>query len=425
MSERQNSESLLAGYSVLDLTDDKGLLCGAVLGDLGTDVVKIEPPGGDPARNIGPFYKDIPHPEKSLFWFYTNLNKRGITLNLEVGEGREIFKELVAKADAVIESFEPGYLDSLGLGYSELEKVNPGIVMTSITPFGQKGPYAHFKATDLVGLSLGGMVRIFGEPNEPPCRISLPQFYYLGSLHAAAGTMMALYHRDLTGEGQWVDVACRDAVVKSLMIVSSFWELNRVNAKGIGGWIITPRPKPLGDLLTRRIWECKDGHVVLMLAGGAQPGMVASSRALAELANENGMAVELTDYDWRTWNAATMTQEEADRIFKPLADFLKTKSKAELFDEAVKRSILLAPVQHIGELIASPQLKERGFWVEVDHPELGGTITYPGFPMKISGLSYRPQRRAPLIGEHNEEIYMGELGRSKSELVLLKAQRVI
>jgi benzylsuccinate CoA-transferase BbsE subunit len=237
--------------------------------------------------------------------------------------------------------------------------------------------------------------------------------------------MMALYHAELTGEGQWVDVACRDAIVKSLQNTISVWELSGANQKGIGYGIVTPRPKPLGDLFTRRIWECKDGHVVIMLGGGAQQGMVASSRALIDLANESGMALEIKDYDWRTWNASTITQEAADRIFQPIADFLKTKTKAELFNEAFKRSMLLAPVNNISEVVESPQLKERGFWVEVEHPELGTTLTYPGFPMKVSGLSYRPQRRAPLIGEHNEEVYMGELGLSKSALVLLKAQGII
>jgi len=416
---------MLSSYQVLDLTDEKGFLCGKTLADLGTDVIKVEKPGGDTGRNIGPFYKDIPHPEKSLFWFYTNLNKRGITLNLEAKEGREILKKLLTKADIVIESFEPGYMDSLGLGYSELERINPGIIMTSITPFGQEGPYSHFKATDIVGVSMGGMVRIYGECGESPCRISLPQFYFLGSLHAAAGTMMALYYRELTGEGQWVDVSCQEAVAQSLMDVSSWWDLNKVNIKGTGAWVVSPRPKPLGDLHVRRVWECKDGYVVFVFAGGAAPGMVASSKALVELANENGMALEIKDYDWSQWDATSVTQEEADRLMKPIADFLKMRTKAELFGEALKRSILLAPIQHVGELVPSPQLKHRGFWVDVCHPELEDTITYPGYPIKVSSFTYHPQRRAPLIGEHNEEIYIGELGLSKEDLTLPRAQGVI
>ena len=138
MAEKQ--ETMLSPYRVLDLTDEKGLLCGKILGDLGADVIKIERPGGDPARNIGPFYHDEPDPEKSLFWFALNTSKRGITLDIEKADGKEIFKKLVKSADFVIESFAPGYLDKLGLGYSELERLNPGIIMVSITPFGQTGP---------------------------------------------------------------------------------------------------------------------------------------------------------------------------------------------------------------------------------------------------------------------------------------------
>ena len=175
MSDEQ--ASLLDGYRVLDLTDEKGHLCGKILGDLGADVIKIEPPGGDPARSNGPFYHDIPESNKSLYWFFTNLNKRGITLNLNRRDGRELFIRLVSTADFVIESYEPGYMKGLGLGYQELEKINPGIIMTSITSFGQTGPYAHYKTTDLVGVSMGGMSRVYGYFDSPPMRFLAPQFW--------------------------------------------------------------------------------------------------------------------------------------------------------------------------------------------------------------------------------------------------------
>ena len=161
-------ESLLGGYRVLDLTDEKGHLCGKVLGDFGADVIKIERPGGDRARNRGPFYQNIADPEKSLSWFSFNTSKRGITLDIESLDGREIFKQLVRTADIVIESFEPGYLDGLGLGYADMEKIKPDIILTSITPFGQTGPHAHYKVTDLVGVAMGGIVRILGDLHGVP-----------------------------------------------------------------------------------------------------------------------------------------------------------------------------------------------------------------------------------------------------------------
>ena len=410
----------------MDLADEKGLLCGKILGDLGADVIKIEPPEGDPARDIGPFYKDIPHPEKSLFWFFTNLNKRGITLDIETADGKEIFGRLVKSADFVVESFKPGYMESLGLGYSELEKLNPQIIMTSITPFGQTGPYAHYKATDLVGVSMGGMVRLYGESDRPPNRISAPQFYFLGGLQGALGSMVAHYHRELTGEGQHVDVSCQQAVVLTLMNAAETWDIYGVNYRPTGSKAFYARANPPGPLLVRYIWPCKDGYVFTLLGGGAQAGVITSSKALVEMANREGMMLELKDYDWASMDRMTCTQEEEDRHEELLGEFLLTKTKGELFDEALKKSILLIPVNTSKEVVESPQLAFREFWVEVEHHELGDTITYPGWPIKASGLPrYKPQRRAPLIGEHNHEVYVGEMGMSKDQLTLLKTHGVI
>ncbi|MFA4837199.1 MAG: CoA transferase, partial [Dehalococcoidia bacterium] len=156
-------EQALSSYRVLDLTDEKGYLCGRILGDLGADVIKIEPPQGDPGRNIGPFYKDMSDPEKSLLWFSYNYNKRGITLDLTKGAGKEILKKLVKNADFLIESFPPGYLDGLGLGYEDLCEINERLVFTSITPFGQSGPYRDYKGPDLIGMALGGYLYLTGD----------------------------------------------------------------------------------------------------------------------------------------------------------------------------------------------------------------------------------------------------------------------
>jgi len=422
LAERQNS--FLGGYRVLDLTDEKGHLCGKLLGDLGADVIKIESSHGDAARNNGPFYHDIPEPEKSLYWCFSNLNKRGITLNLETSDGRELFKRLLKTADFVIESFEPGYMASLGLGYEEIEKIKPDIIMTSISPFGQSGPYAHYKTTDLVGVSMGGMVRLYGEHDLQPNRISAPQFYFLGSIHGAVGSMVAHYHRELTGEGQYVDVSCQQAVVLALMIAAEIWDLLKVNYRGMGPGGFVPRPTPPGPLFTRLIYPCKDGHVLCMLAGGAQAGMVKSMRALVAMANRDGMALELKDFEWEKLDASMVPQEEVDSRQKLIGDFLLTKTKAELLDEAVREEILLIPICTAKDVAECPQLAFREFWHKLEHPELGDTITYPGWPVKWTELPpYKPQRRAPLIGEHNQEIYAKELGLSPEQLVPLKTQK--
>ena len=424
MAEQQ--DSLLGGYRVLDLADEKGILCGKILGDLGADVIKVERPGGDVARIKGPFYKDIPDPEKSLFWFFTNTSKRSMTLDIETADGKEIFNRLVKGADFVVESFEPGYMESLGLGYSELEKLNPRIIMTSITPFGQTGPYAHYEATDIVGMAMGGMMRILGDADRPPVRISCdPQSYFLGSLHGALGSMVAHYHRELTGEGQHVDVSCQQAVVLALMIAAEVWDILKFNYRGMGPVIISVRPTPPGPLFMRFIYPCKDGHVLVWFGGGAQAGIVASTRALVEWANTEGMCLELKDYDWPGLDAQTVPQEEADRLVSIITEFLKTKTKAELLEEALKKSMLIAPASTMKDVTESPQLAVREFWEKVEHPELGEVITYPGAPVKMAETPWRIQRRAPLTGEHNDEIYQKELGFSREQLALLKARGVI
>jgi crotonobetainyl-CoA:carnitine CoA-transferase CaiB-like acyl-CoA transferase len=421
----EQKESLLGGYRVLDLADEKGILCGKLLGDLGADVIKIERPGGDEARNIGPFYKDIPDPEKSLYWFFTNTSKLGITLDIETPDGKEIFKRLVQTADFVVESFEPGYMGSLGLGYEELEEINPGIIMTSITPFGQSGPYAHYKTSDIVCSAMGGLMQIFGDPDRPPVRVSCdPQSYFLGSLHGALGSMVAHYHRELTGEGQHVDVSIQQAVVLSLMLAVELWDIYRFNYRGTGPFVRGVRAGG-GFLSLRYIHPCKDGHVIYWPGGGAQAGIVTSTTRLVQWANEEGMCLDLKDYNWSQWDTSTMSQEEIDSQLKSIGEFFLTKTKAELLDRAVKESMLIAPVSTIKDLAENPQLAARDFWQKVEHSELGDTITYPGPPVKMAETPWRIQHRAPLIGEHNEDIYERELGFSKEELVLLKTRGVI
>jgi benzylsuccinate CoA-transferase BbsE subunit len=418
--------ALLEGLRVLDLTDEKGLFCGKVLGDFGADVIKIEKPGGDPARNIGPFYKDIPDPEKSLFWFATNTSKRGITLNIESPDGQALFKRLVEKADIVVESFQPGYMDCIELGYADLKVIKSDIIYTSITAFGQTGPYAHYQATDLVGASMGGMARILGDLGRPPVRMGAdPQSYFHAGLQGALGSMMAFYHREMTGVGQHVDVSMQDAVELTLMNAVEIFDILKANLVGLGQFFVSVRPQA-GMLFTRTVVPCKDGYVTLMFGGGAFAGSSQSSKALVEWANTEGYALEMKDFDFPTmWDGSTITQEESDTRNSYVARFLMTKTKAELYEEATKRGILMAPCATFEDVLQNVQLEARGFWEMVEHPELGETIRYPGAPLKVKEMPWRIQRRAPLIGEHNEEVYEKELGLGKEELAVLKANGVI
>ncbi len=421
-----DSETILGSSRVLDLTESGRMLCGKLLGDLGADVIKIEPPGGSASRNQPPFYHDIAGLGRSLEWLYLGVNKRGITLSLESDAGRDLFRRLVASAGFVIESFEPGYMEDLGLSYEELEKINPGVVVCSITPFGQTGPYASYKTPDLVGVSLGGMVRLFGDLGGPPTRISVPVFEYLGAIHAALGCMMAHYHRELHGEGQYVDVSCQQAVVLTLRIAAETWEMVGVNSKGSGSHRVTPRPEHGDVIKIPLVYQCKDGHVVAMIHGGQQIGAVKSARALVAIANRDGMALELEDYAWEKMDIATISSEELNGVYEILSRFILTKTKAELLEAAVADEILMIPVNTVEDVAASPQLAFREYWQRIEHPELTDTLIYPGWPVRWTEMAaHQSQRRAPLVGEHNAEVYQGELELSAADMASLKASGVL
>lgn len=406
-------------YRVLDLCDGKGIFCGKILGDLGCDVIKVEKPGGGPSLDLGPFDHESPDPPKSLFWLAYNTNKRSVTLNIENTDGKEIFKRLVQKADVVLESFPPGYMAGLGLGYEELSKVNPSLVMTSITPFGQSGPYRDFKASDLTLWCLGGMAYVSGDPDRAPVRVSSPQSYLHGAAAAAAATLIALYHRELTGETQWIDVSIQEAVVHTLMNVVQFWDVCGIVLKRSGAF----RTGLSTAANQRLIWRCRDGYVnfpIYATAGGAQ-----SNAKLVRWMESEGIRDEyLSSIRWEEFDLSTASQEQFDRVEGSIGRFFKSHTMDELYQGAIERGIMLYPVYGAKEIREDPQLMARGFWSNVDQPELGEVSFFPGSPFVFSG-ERQSIDRAPRIGEHNEEIYCAELGISEKELVTLKEAGVI
>jgi benzylsuccinate CoA-transferase BbsE subunit len=411
---------LLSPYRVLDLCDEKGLFCGKLLSDFGASVIKIERPGGDSARTVGPFYDDVPDPEKSLFWWAFNINKKGITLNIETADGKEIFKRLVRTADIVTQSFAPGYLDDLGLGYSQLREINPSLIMVAITPFGQTGPYRSFKASDLTCMAMGGIMFLTGSPDRPPVRISCPQSYLQAGAEAATGAVSALYYRYNTGQGQFVDVSIQASLVTLLLQARITWEIEKKIYRRTGQ--IRGGFKAAKGV--RQVWPCKDGHVCFNLSLG--PAGVISNKALVELMNSKGMAPPLlNEINWDRFNYAIATQEEIDAIEEPIGRFFREHTKEYLDGEAGRRRILLFPVATVEDIFNNPQLKARDFWVELEHPELNRTITYQRPCIQYSEGSFKLKHRAPLIGEHNEEIYSQELGFSKEKLIMLKGAGII
>ncbi|MEE9515603.1 MAG: CoA transferase [Candidatus Adiutricales bacterium] len=429
MKLQQDNQGLLDGYRVLDLTEHGCLLGGKILGDMGADVIKIEPPGGSPTRNMGPFYKDIPHREKSLFWFALNTSKRGITLDIEQADGKALFKKLVETADIVLESFPPPYMKSQSLSYAHLCRVKPDIIMTSITPFGQTGPYTNYKAADLTIWAMGGMLGLCGDNDRPPVQHSHPQSSYHGGAQGAVGAMVALYHREASGEGQHVDVSMQQAVVLTLMNAVEIGDLLKLSP---------PRPSPDGITLGQRQppheplpgrgrWKVKDGFIAWthLLAGGSQQGMVRSTTELVKWMEEDGLAGDLTGYDWSGFDTATIPTEIIEHQAELFKKFFLTKTKREILDRAASRGILLGAYRTTKDIAECPHLAVREFFTQVDHPELEDAITYPGAWAKIDQAPWRISRRAPLIGEHNRDIFGTELGISEEQLGILKEQGII
>jgi len=411
---------MLSSYRALDLTDDKGWLCGKILADLGADVIKIERPGGDPARCHGPFYHDIPYPENSLYWFAFNTNKRSVTLDIESADGKESFKRLAKTADFVIESSPPEYMNRLGLGYSTLCEINPGIIMTSITPFGQTGPYKHLKASDIVLNAMSGWMYLCGDPDHPPVRVSFPQAYLHAGAEAAVASLVALYYREQTGIGQYIDVSIQQSLIWTGFNAPAFWQLNQKILRREGPF----RTGISSDAKLRQTWPCRDGFVSFTLFGGMTGAR--TNRKLVEWMTEEGMANQfLEEIDWENWDMAKVDQQGINRIEEAISRFLRAHSVEELHEGAVERGIMLYPVSTPKEIVESRQLEARDFWVSLEHPQLGTAITYPGAFVKASEVNCKPKHRAPLIGEHNLEIYEGELGLSREELVRLKQAGVI
>lgn len=407
---------MLSPYRVLDLTDEKGLLCGKLLGDLGADVIKIEKPGGDSARNLGPFYHDEADPEKSLFWWAFNTSKRGVTLDIELADGQDIFRRLVKGADFVIESFPPGYMDKLGLGYSALEKINPGVILVSITPFGQTGPYKNYKAADIVAWAMSGEMYPWGDADRPPIRISHhSQAYLQGATEAAVGAMMALHYRGITGVGQHVDLSIQDCLVWASFQITSPWDMIKtINMRG--------GTRPGISARVKRIWTCKDGYVIWQYVGDVRK----KGRAFVRWLESEGMADDfLKGFDWDRFDLRKLTQEVVDRLEELMAKFFMVHTKAELYEGALKYNFALCPVNTAMDTMEDIQLAAREFWVEVEHPELCASITYPGAFAHATEAPPGISRRAPLIGEHNVEVYQEELGFSKEELMTLKQANVI
>ena len=412
-------ESSLYPYRVLDLTDENGLLASRILADLGADTIVIEPPCGNHARQLGPFYHNVPDPQKSLTWFALNSNKRGVTLDIRTADGRELFKKLVKTADFLFESYPPGYMKEIGLGYDVLNELNPGLVMTSITPFGQTGPWRDYKGSDLAEMSLGGLVFLSGEPGHEPLRIPVPQIFFHAGSWAAAGAMIAFTGRQSTGTGEHVDVSMLEAASWANYSATEWWSYSpKLLLKREGTW----RQQGLSRM--RLIFNCKDGYVLLFLLGGTM-ATIGEYKMVEWMEAEGKCPDWLKGFNWDELDVANVDQRFFDDLSDAIAPFLLDKTKKQLFDWAMEHELFLAPVNNTKDVLEHPQLKSRDFWVNLEHPELDDSITYPGPFVKMTETPVTIRHRAPLIGEHNIEIYHDELKIPMQDLMTMKQAGIL
>ena len=384
-------EGALSGYRALDLADEKGTFCSRLLADMGAEVIRIENPGSDSAS--------------SRFPWETNLGKLDITLNIETSPGRKIFQRLVKTADVVVESYPPGYLATLGLGYSALSELNPQLIMASITNFGQSGPYRDYKSDDIVASAMGGQMHVCGEPQMPPLKPFGNQSFYSAGLFGAIGILLALWHRHTVGRGQYIDISVEECVAATLDHV-----LTRYFYQGV----VATRQGNLYWNNAFRIFPCRDGYILLSL--------LQQYPTLVELLDAEGMAEDLTDKKWR---AREEWLKQRNHIAYVLERWTRSHTVAELVEKGQLMHFPWAEVTPISRLMDSPQLRERDFWVEVEHPESGKKYRFPGAPCKLSRSPWRVGRKVPGIGQHNRDIYHQELGFSNNEVENLVREGVI
>ncbi|MBI4296215.1 MAG: CoA transferase [Chloroflexi bacterium] len=397
-----NFPSALDGMRVLDLTEDRGLYAGRLLADLGADVIKIEKPGGSQARCIGPFKDDVPGTENSLYFANFNTNKRGITLDLERPAGKDIFKQLARRADVVIEDFAVGAMQSLGLDYPVLRELNRRLIMASVTGFGQTGPYSHYQSPDIVCFAMGGVMYTSGEADRAPVVAPCDQAFHSVSILSVFGILAALYIRMSNGEGRFIDVSAHEVAAAFAQGITRY----SVSAE-LGG-----RAGSQTGSTPSRIFPCKDGYIHLVVL---RPHHWRGFRAV--LGNPEVMMGE-------AWDDASFRARNGDLINALVLEFTMPRTKEELTELFQSKGIPCVPVNTPADFAQHPHTKDRGFLTEIEHPVIG-RHPFLGPPYRLSRTPCRINRPAPLLGQHNREVYSQELGYTDEVLARFRADEII
>jgi len=398
----------LAGLKVVELGGMVSAPYAAkLLADVGAEVIKIERPGaGDPARRRGPFPGNAPHPEKSGLYLYLNANKLGVTLDVSRPEGFELLERLASQTDVLLHNFTPPEMDRIGLGFERLSRVNPRLVMTSITPWGTTGPKRNWRAEDLTLWSASGICYVNGGgvqyPEMPPLKAFGQQSGLQGGAHGALATMGAVLGRARDGEGQHVDVSIYESLTSQMELFFEFWPYMKMVASRLG-------QRPIQPL---EVMECADGYIYVCCVEEHQ------WRNFVELMGNPEWAGEEIFSD-RLKRAANW---DALKVF--LEDWVEQQAVLDLYKKAQARRVPFAPVSTMGDLLNSEHLKHRGFFVEIAHP-VAGTYKYPGAPLKYGRTPWEIRRPAPTLGQHNDEVFGSRLGLGANRLDELHRAGVI
>jgi benzylsuccinate CoA-transferase BbsE subunit len=401
-----HSTRALEGIRVLEIANAASQYCGKMFAELGADVILIEPPGGASTRGRAPFVRGMEggdNPVRSLSFTYFNTSKRGITLDLETDAGRARFLELAAGADVVIEGEKPGYLNRIGCGFDALSAANSALVLTSITPFGQTGPYCQHEAEDLIALATGGFLYLGGYPDSPPIGAYGNQAEAGGSMFGAVATMIALTHAETSGQGEHVDVSMQECMVLAMENAVQFYDLEGVVRKRTAG---TQRFAGTG------VYACQDGHVYMMAGGiGANRFW---GRTLDWLAEEKVAGLERLQGD--EWNqVAYLQSDEAKQIFMQVfGAWAMTKTKAYLYRAGQDRHVPAAAINTVADLVENEQLQARGYFVSLDQPGWPQPVMMPGAPYQLEKTPWSLRSPAPTPGQHNDEVF-GNMARHTGE----------
>lgn len=402
--EAEKQGKALEGVKILDLTHYiAGPFCTKLLAGLGAEVIKVEKPGtGDGARKIPPFLGDDPDLEKSGLFLYLNTNKRGITINLKDSNGLKMLKELVKQVDVLVENFQPRVLPSLGLSYNELTKLNPRLVLTSISNFGQNGPYRDWKASEITEYAMSGLMYITGEPEREPLKLGTHMAQYVAGQYASAVTLGALYHARMAGKSHHVDISIMECNVALLEFQMAQYLYRGYISQRVGQ--ANEKGHPHGMM------PCRNGVVALSVW---PPGRW---KAIAEI---TGIS-ELLDEKFSTNKGRIDNRDELNAYLLP---WLMDHDREEIVKAWQAQGLPASWVHNVAELIESSQLKAREYFIQIDHP-VAGNLLYPGAPFKMSRASWQAIR-APLLGEYNQAVYSEYLGMSSKQLTELKTNGVI